>query len=308
MTLDVLNIVFDRIDKCFLDDAFREKLILISDNVPLLRHGIIELYSSPKSKRVDLMLCVQKRFNEHRLLSSYLKNKDYHYLNDLFNIWSDKDQLLSGILENIYVVYDIVDLQKDIDPWPYLAFSKLSLDPTVLLSIFKSSASALRGSWNEYIETKLLMCLSHAGTDLHVFGFGMLEGRDKGGFRIGISNFKTIEQIGQYMKKIGWQIDYEKFCEKLSRLNKLTESFVLSLVMEEEKNGIIGIECVLPKTNNKQHAEQLLCYLGIDDSNELLNAISESDSIKTWVNHIKINWEESTVSSIKTYLYYEVMN
>ncbi len=303
---DILTRVFERIHVDLFDRDHRMKIKSLYKKLPSLNHGIIEFYSKPQKKRVDLMLCVQKRFNEHLLLHPFVAQEQHDYLHKLFDSWADESQMISGILENIYIVYDIQDLDKPILPWSYLAFSRLSLPPAVLLNIFKNAAIILHGTWTDYIDSSLLKCLECAGQNLHVFGFGLLQGRNETGFRIGVSDFKSIGEVVKYLEAIGWILDYKQFQSKFELIDNFAESYVLSLVIKENQGYDFGIECILPKSNNKEMAIQFLNLFKVEDADKLVDSIGNEKSVMTWINHIKINCKNEEVTAVKTYLYYQL--
>lgn len=304
---EILDLVLERIASELIDEPYRKKIKSLVEGLPVLKHGIIEMYSEPKLDRVDLMLCVQKKFNENNTFESYFNLIDDKFLIQLFKNWSDSSLLLASVLENIYIVYDIKDLDKKIIPWPYLAFSRLSLDPTVLLSIFKNVCVCLNGVWNNFIELNLLNCLTQASNNFHVFGFGLLQGRNKSGFRIGVSDFKSIAQVVDYLQRIEWNLDFQKFEEQLKFVDDYAKSYVLSLVIQKELTSQIGLECVLPKMDNKITAKNFLNRLDVDDAELIVEAISQEMGVNSWINHVKINFSKSNITSVKSYLYYELI-
>ena len=306
-TADILDLVLERLDSKLLDEAHRDKIKSLVSDLPLLNHGIIEMYSRPKSRRVDLMLCVQKIYGEHEALNHYIEQFNQEVLNKLFQQWTDKSQMIAGVLENLYLVYDIEDLNKSILPWPYLAFSRLTLDSSILVSIFKSASQSLDGLWDDYIESKLLSCLSYATPNLHVFGFGMLQGRNAEGFRIGVANFNSIQQVAEYLEQIAYDINYDEFLSSFAYVDEYAESYVLSLVLDEKLNNSFGIECIISKNDNKEVTRKFLERLGVEDIDSLLHAIRQEHSVNTWINHIKLNCKGTNIVGVKPYLYYELI-
>ncbi len=305
-TSDILKIVFDRIPIELFDENHRTKMLDSIDGFPKVQHGIIEMYNLPRSERVDLMLCIRKKYGEDKLVAPYFLESNEIDLQNFIKNWSNSNLLLSSVLENIYLVYDLINLSSEIKPWPYLAFSKLHLDPKILLSIFKASIKALKGNLNEYVEDELLNLLNCAHSRYHLFGFGMQQGRLNGGFRIGISGFKTIQEITSYLEEINWKIDYKKYYSKLLFLDNYVQGYVLSLVIEDTHSEALGLECVLSKKHNKQSVNAILNRLEVDKTDEIIESVGNKNSVHSWINHIKVNYQKDNIVAIKTYLYYEL--
>lgn len=310
----VFHSLLTRIPSKLLDDSYREIIVKISKNLPVLRHGIIEFYDSPYKPRVDLMVCVQKEHEEHKKLVVAIENKALGASwNVLVNSWTDENSLLASILENIYIVYDLPVADDKLGSWPYLAFPKMALDPEIQVTFFRKFSEQLGSKINSDVSNLLIDCFQSLKDHHHLFGFGNLDSRNEKSFRIGISGFRNIEEIAIYLEDLGWEGNLTTF-KTLNWLNYLAESFVLSLKMNTKILPEVGLECVIPQKANKQHAERFLNHLSdkfsFDNERKalLLATIGNHSGLCTWINHIKVNYKTDKISGFKTYLYYQLVD
>ena len=310
----IFKSLFSRISSKLIDEHYRQTILKITKELPVLNHGIIEFYDKPFQPRVDLMLCVQKDYGEHQKFKDAIANKSMDSSWKLFfDNWTDEHGLLASILENIYIVYDLPTPDDNLGSWPYLAFHKMALDPEIQVTLFRKFSEQLGSKLNNDVSNLLLNCFKILKSHHHLFGFGNLNNRSDKSFRIGISGFKNIKELANYLKGLKWEGDLNSF-KNLYWLDHLTESFVLSLKMNKSVFPEVGLECIIPKTANREYTERFLNHLceNFDFDQErkalLLDAIGNYSGLSTWINHIKVNFKTDKISGFKTYLYYQLID
>lgn len=325
---ELLNITLPQVSRALVSDYYRKVITDIGKTLPQLGHGIIELREQPYTEQADLMICIHHSellnlfFRDGRQFDfQLLAEPQYEHLKSFLVSWSNKDSFLFGVLENIYVVYDLPTSNLSIpELWIYLAYHKLNIPSDVLSLIFEKSASFLPGSISSESLKTLNLCLTQIHSPEWVFGFGLLNARGKNEIRIGICGFKTIDQIIKYLERINWIGDSQYIRTTLTFMDDFAFDYVLALDLGASISPRIGIECNVGKSSNHKRSEAMLNKIQSEmkyDQNRKSSIIkwigSEKISFENgkqlihnrWLNHIKFIFQPNSAFEIKPYLYYD---
>ncbi|WP_235296167.1 hypothetical protein [Portibacter marinus] len=315
--LSILRPLLDDLPDHIFPKIYQSKIAEIASLLPPLEHGIIEFTERPYSQRVDLMICW---FYSEAKSKGFVPMLDpfpeFKGLVEFLAHWKDEAKFLSSMIENIYLVFDLVDIEAPfVEPWMYLAFKRLYLPPDIILDLFIKSASFLPHQIPGPSIPILLNILERTRDPYWVFGFGLLHQRGEQLLRIGIADFQNIESIAHFLAECDWQGNSDKLKAHLIFIESFTNNFVLSLKISDHIETEIGIECILSKMNNYSAARILIDYLvkhkffNHHRAQAILKILIPDQLVPKvpfrWLNHIKFNFDGEKMVAVKPYLYYE---
>lgn len=318
----ILDFIVKDIPETLLNEAYSGLILAESDQLPILKHGIIEFAELPYSERVDLMICVFQ--NEAERLLDFLENSprlptEWKGILDFLKIWLAQEDILAQSLENIYMVFDnAAERDPGTCPWIYLAFRKLDLNWDILYALFIRSSAFLPGRVSNNMRQVLSTCLAKIKKPYWIFGYGLLHSRSVKKMRLGICGFIEIKQMADFLRNIGWEGNVNMLLRKMAFMDEYVDSYVLALDIGESLERRIGIECVISKQDHTAHL-QGICYeltkrgLYTESRAKVLSEIPVKKKIpgrslqtERWVNHIKLVFTAAETIEVKPYVYYNI--
>ena len=289
--------------------------------------------------RVDFQVCIP--CFEPKLSESLSNYPEWIFIKNLCHEWVEKNNFIHQFLKFIILEFDVTEeLSKIPVPCIFLSFdNKFAVDLINHKTIgadklIDLSSRLLNRQISPILQSNLQLCVDSLPKDAYISHLGAMLSRPIDAVRINAKKI-PIEQIPDYLAKIGWVESTDKFALLLCELSKFCDYIMLSFDVGESIYPKIGLECFLDKqpqeneprwelfldflvrnqlcTSAKRDA--LLTWSGLSQKHnspefwpdnislvDRLLAKKAASVFSRWINHIKLVYQPGCLLEAKGYL------
>ena len=245
----------------------RVAMTAISDRLPPLSGGGLECHLDSESHRTDLMLRLTRTDGGQQWLAgthaAFAFDDSLRFqwpaIHAFGQTWQDSNSVLNEMVENLWLEFDITQVQPEITTTPAVFFEvnrhkQLNLDQQ--LGLIKAALVNLSPANLSFLSTvrRLLQQLpDNAGLDYA----GIMLMRHQPGIRLCLSDF-AVTQIEPFLHRISWPGNRQQLQSLLVRFALNADRLVLDLDVTDSVNSGIGVEVFFQQPQSWQALLQQL--------------------------------------------------
>lgn len=306
--------------------SYLHKINTLLEDIPRVGLGCLECRLEDENDRVDFQVCpfiAKKEFIDiqdfmlHRTMLQHENTEIWNAYHDFAQILADKKSFANAAIPNIWLVYDILDLEEHhkMIPWLYCGLLdhpfNNEINFTVALQVLKN--------YNLVDHKKFENSIRHFHSLLprnaYLCAIGLMHARKSRFIRLAFK-FPNHEKLLAFLNDICWEGDIERVFKPYEFLFKSDQFISLAFDLGETMQIKVGIERAFGESgaiNKINHFANQLVELNICTSAKKeamlkwhqAQSMEDSTKIKTWINHFKFVFEEVGLVQTKAYLFYQ---
>ena len=301
-----------------ITSSLKQSLYSLISTIPHPFWWAVECSVNSLAPKADFMFALRHNAEETRAINNWLEQinhssepNPYLILKDLLKKWGNKDHFYHGMIDYLWLEYDM-NIENEIhSPFLFTVFNSFVLDQNLHTTLVSQIVEECSAGLEAITTKRLNNILNSLDNNVSLYAIGYTDQRQLGSVRIVLKS-EDINHFMPFLNKAGYSQENTSLSES-KQFEIFADSYLLHMDLGHNTNIVkFGLELVFDSPNQNEKLTDCLDYL------MKLNLCSseKKKAIESWisppiierktvryVSYLKLVFKSSQITDVKVYLF-----